>query len=243
MSPVVEAVVEQPVEPTPPLNVEAEEVIGTDETTEFEAVHEVDSTNRTVVETIIADIETIEVQYTVEPELVEEEPESASATATPAEAKTDAADMIAIAEETIRSEARDAERRTAAAQRHRSGPAIDVASPLSSDKLWGLAPRSNPIVIAHTEQVGPAGADFRRATESRLDLVSRLLDPNLPLSETARLLNVEPAEVQRKPSPTVLVNMRPAGENKRYKLSDVISFLEQQSRSMANESQRTGVSP
>ena len=69
--------------------------------------------------------------------------------------------------------------------------------------------------------------DFR---ESRVDLIQRLLDPTLTLEETARLLNVCPTTVRRYTNRGLPRHMRTAGDQRRFKLSDVLAFLETQSQ-------------
>ena len=59
----------------------------------------------------------------------------------------------------------------------------------------------------------------------------RLLDPTLSLEETARLLNVCPTTVRRYTNKGLLTHQRTSGDQRRFKLSDVLAFLEAQSRS------------
>ena len=65
--------------------------------------------------------------------------------------------------------------------------------------------------------------------ESRIELLQRLLDPTLSLEETARLLNVCPTTVRRYTNRGMLRHLRTGGDQRRFKLSDVLSFLESQS--------------
>ena len=66
--------------------------------------------------------------------------------------------------------------------------------------------------------------------ESRLELIQRLLDPTLSLEDTARLLNVCPTTVRRYTNKGLLRHQRTQGDQRRFKLSDVLAFLEAQSR-------------
>lgn len=62
--------------------------------------------------------------------------------------------------------------------------------------------------------------------ETRAQLIERLLDPPLTLEETARLLNVCPMTVRRYTDRGLLPHYRTAGAQRRFRLSDVLAFLE-----------------
>lgn len=64
--------------------------------------------------------------------------------------------------------------------------------------------------------------------ETRAELVRRLLDPPLTLEETARLLNVCPMTVRRHTNRGTLPHFRTAGGQRRFRLSDVLAFVERQ---------------
>ncbi|MCC6483955.1 MAG: helix-turn-helix domain-containing protein [Armatimonadetes bacterium] len=65
--------------------------------------------------------------------------------------------------------------------------------------------------------------DFR---ESRSELLERLLDPPLSLEDAARILNVCPTTVRRYTNRGVLPHFRTVGNQRRFRLSDVIAFME-----------------
>ena len=67
--------------------------------------------------------------------------------------------------------------------------------------------------------------DFK---ESRRELIERLLDPTLTLEETARVLGVVPATVRRYTNRGTLPHHRTVGQQRRFRLSDVLLFLESQ---------------
>jgi excisionase family DNA binding protein len=74
--------------------------------------------------------------------------------------------------------------------------------------------------------------NYKRAfKESRIELISRLLDPTLSLEDTARLLKVCPTTVRRYTNKGLLRHQRTTGDQRRFKLSDVLAFLEAQSTS------------
>lgn len=66
------------------------------------------------------------------------------------------------------------------------------------------------------------------AKESRDELIERLLDPTLTLSETASLLGVCPTTVRRYTKRGVLRCFRTPGNQRRFRLSDVLDFIERQ---------------
>lgn len=66
----------------------------------------------------------------------------------------------------------------------------------------------------------------RRAAETREQLVARLLDPTLTLQETALLLGVCPTTVRRYTNRGILKCFRTPGNQRRFKLSDVLEFME-----------------
>lgn len=62
--------------------------------------------------------------------------------------------------------------------------------------------------------------------ETREQLLQRLLDPQLSLEEAARILNVCPTTVRRYTNRGLLPHVRTAGNQRRFRLSDVLSFME-----------------
>ena len=73
----------------------------------------------------------------------------------------------------------------------------------------------------------------RRAAESRERLVQRLLDPVLSLEEAAVLLDVCPTTVRRYTNRGILKCYRTPGNQRRFRLSEVMSFMER--RQMGEE--------
>ncbi|MGD9497877.1 MAG: helix-turn-helix domain-containing protein [Armatimonadota bacterium] len=66
----------------------------------------------------------------------------------------------------------------------------------------------------------------RRASETRHELVQRLLDPTLTLREVALLLEVCPTTVRRYTNRGLLNCFRTPGNQRRFHLSDVLDFME-----------------
>lgn len=77
----------------------------------------------------------------------------------------------------------------------------------------------------------------RKFKETREELLQRLLDPPLTLEETARILNVCPMTVRRYTNRGVLPHFRTAGNQRRFRLSDVLTFLEARSEAAASDTE------
>lgn len=69
-----------------------------------------------------------------------------------------------------------------------------------------------------------------RVTESREELVQRLMDPVLSLEEAAVLLDVCPTTVRRYTNRGVLKCYRTPGNQRRFRLSEIMSFMERRQR-------------
>ena len=70
----------------------------------------------------------------------------------------------------------------------------------------------------------------RGATETREDLVTRLLDPTLTLREAALLLDVCSTTVRRYTNRGLLNCYRTPGNQRRFRLSDMLEFMERRDR-------------
>lgn len=69
---------------------------------------------------------------------------------------------------------------------------------------------------------------YKAFKETRASLIERLLDPPLTLEEAARILNVCPTTVRRYTNRGVLKHFRTAGNQRRFRLSEVLAFMESQ---------------
>lgn len=82
----------------------------------------------------------------------------------------------------------------------------------------------------------------RSVTETREELIERLLDPHLTLQETAKLLDVCPTTIRRYTNRGLLAHYRTPGNQRRFRLSDVLAFMERQGISARGlERRRTGL--
>ena len=118
--------------------------------------------------------------------------------------------------------------------RARNVPPPELAPPRTGEQFWQLAPRHVRTLIAMGQDDAVQGSYKRQFKESRLALIERLLDPTLSLEDTARLLNVCPTTVRRYTNRGLLRHQRTAGDQRRFKLSDVLSFMEAQSSAKAD---------
>lgn len=95
----------------------------------------------------------------------------------------------------------------------------------SVEEMWGRIPAHiRALFEGETEEV--AQRSYKTFKESRASLIERLLDPTITLEDTARLLNVCPTTVRRYTNKGILKHFRTPGNQRRFKLSDVIAFLE-----------------
>lgn len=90
---------------------------------------------------------------------------------------------------------------------------------------WDRVPRHLQTLFgAPSDEV--AQNSYKAFKESRGELIQRLLDPTVSLEEAARVLNVCPTTVRRYTNRGVLQHYRTAGNQRRFKLSDVLAFME-----------------
>jgi len=130
--------------------------------------------------------------------------------------------------------------RRVATGHHRSRPSKHADPAVAADNLgkgglWELVPRHIQTLVALGSDEVTQNSYKREFRESRIDLIGRILDPTLSLEETARLLNVCPTTVRRYTNRGMLTHQRTQGDQRRFKLSDVLAFLESQSRADKSE--------
>ena len=96
--------------------------------------------------------------------------------------------------------------------------------------LWGRLPRHIQLLVGMNEPHQEVAQKYytRGFKENRHQLIERLLDPTLSLEDTARILGVCPTTVRRYTNRGVLPHHRTVGHQRRFRLSDVLAFLEQQ---------------
>lgn len=105
-------------------------------------------------------------------------------------------------------------------------PEDEEGSPGEGRAPGTMAPRYRELlsqIRSHDVAQNSYKAPFR---ETREELVQRLLDPPLTLEETARLLGVCPTTIRRYTNKGMLRHFRTSGNQRRFRLSDVLEFLE-----------------
>lgn len=111
-----------------------------------------------------------------------------------------------------------------------------VPPPQSIEDLWKRVPKHVRLLVELGDDAVTQRYYDRRFKESRQELVERLLNPSLTLEDTARLLGVCPTTVRRYTQRGLLNHYRTPGNQRRFRLSDVIAFLE--ARQQAQEARR-----
>jgi excisionase family DNA binding protein len=119
---------------------------------------------------------------------------------------------------------------------------VNVASniePIQLDSLWSLVPKHIQVLVAMGTDDNVVQNSYRRSfKENRIELIEKILDPTLSLEDTARLLNVCPTTVRRYTNKGLLTHQRTTGDQRRFKLSDVLTFLEANSAAETRSSNR-----
>lgn len=103
--------------------------------------------------------------------------------------------------------------------RSAAGPSRTVSQPAAP------SPATAPAVAPHDHR-GRGRPGRRPLTETREEIVRRVLDPELSLHEAAALLNVSKATVRRYTDQGKLSCFRTRGGQRRFKLSGVLTLLE-----------------
>ena len=124
-----------------------------------------------------------------------------------------------------------AERAVPAAQH---APSARVVQPKPSiptsateiQQAWDRLPKHIQMLMGSFPKDAAQRYYTKKFKESRDNLIQRLLDPPLTLEETARVLNVCPMTVRRYTNRGVLPHFRTVGNQRRFRLSDVLGFLE-----------------
>ena len=84
------------------------------------------------------------------------------------------------------------------------------------------------LLTAEGRQAEAAQGYYKDFKETREELLQRLIDPQISLEEAARILNVCPTTVRRYTNRGLLEHFRTPGNQRRFRLSDVLAFLESQ---------------
>lgn len=114
-------------------------------------------------------------------------------------------------------------RRTAPVKK---GPSIDPELQV----LWEALPKNVEFLMGFFDDSVTANYYRGEFKESRGQLLRRILDPELTLEETSRLLGVCPATVRRYTNRKWLMHHRTQGGQRRFRLSDIVRFVEAHGR-------------
>jgi len=96
--------------------------------------------------------------------------------------------------------------------------------------VWEALPKNIEFLCGFFDDSVTANYYRGEFKETRTDLIRRLLDPELTLEETSRLLGVCPATVRRYTNRKWLTHHRTQGGQRRFRLSDIVSFVEAHGR-------------
>ncbi len=101
----------------------------------------------------------------------------------------------------------------------------------SLQEKWDRMPHHLQTLFGVSAEEEVAQNSYKTFRENRGELIQKLLDPPITLEEAARVLNVCPTTVRRYTNRGVLKHFRTAGNQRRFRLSDVLTFMETKGRS------------
>ena len=123
-------------------------------------------------------------------------------------------------------------RTTMSAPRPRRNKSGDTKTQIDPElqEVWELLPKNIEFLCSFYDDSVTKNYYRGEFKENRQDLVKRLLDPELSLEETSRLLGVCPATVRRYTNRKWLEHHRTTGGQRRFRLSDVVRFVHEHGR-------------
>lgn len=105
-------------------------------------------------------------------------------------------------------------------------PAPVSASDAEAAGMFARLPRHVQLLMRPAKGEVAQNSYKGQFSENREELIYRLLDPQLTLEETARILNVCPTTVRRYTNRGLLQQERTQGNHRRFRMSKVLEFLE-----------------
>ncbi len=141
--------------------------------------------------------------------------------------------VTAIVEESPATRARFRKTVMSAPRPRRSKATAGVADQVMDEDLqsvWQTLPKSVEFLCSFYDDAVTANYYRGEFKESRQELIRRLLDPELSLEETSRLLGVCPATVRRYTNREWLAHHRTTGGQRRFRLSDIVKFVDEHGR-------------
>jgi excisionase family DNA binding protein len=123
-------------------------------------------------------------------------------------------------------------RTTMSAPRPRRAKGEDKGTRIDPElqEIWELLPKNIDFLCSFYDDSVTANYYRGEFKETRQALVKRLLDPEISLEETSRLLGVCPATVRRYTNRGWLEHHRTVGGQRRFRLSDVVRFVHEHGR-------------
>jgi excisionase family DNA binding protein len=118
-----------------------------------------------------------------------------------------------------------------------TAPPVGRETPEQLQALWDRVPRHVQALI-RTQNDEVAQRSYKNFRESREELVFRLLDPELSLEEAARILAVCPTTVRRYTNRGLLPHHRTPGNQRRFRLSHVLEFMERYGYALQTEDRK-----
>lgn len=118
------------------------------------------------------------------------------------------------------------------APRPRKSRSVPSKSPVSPElyETWERLPKLIEFLSGYFSDDVTSNYYRGNFKESRDELIRRLLDPELTLEETSRLLGVCPATVRRYTNRTWLQHHRTKGGQRRFRLSNIVKFVDAHGR-------------
>jgi excisionase family DNA binding protein len=98
------------------------------------------------------------------------------------------------------------------------------------EHVWTLLPKNLKVLAGVYDDNVTQKYYTKEFGESREELIRRIVDPELSLEETSRLLGVCPATVRRYTNRGWLRHHRTRGNQRRFRLSGVVDFVERYGR-------------
>ncbi len=114
-------------------------------------------------------------------------------------------------------------------RRVKQKPSAAVLDP-ELQQVWTNLPKNVAFLCRFYDDGVTANYYRGEFKETRQELIRRLLDPELSLEETSRLLGVCPATVRRYTNRGWLEHHRTTGGQRRFRLSNVVKFLDTHGR-------------
>ncbi len=114
--------------------------------------------------------------------------------------------------------------------RKRRKPSAKPVISAEMEELIKQAPKNLRVLAALYDDEVTERYYTKKFKEPREEFIRRLIDPVLNLEETARLLGVCPATVRRYTNRGWLEHHRTPGNQRRFRLSDIVRFVEQYGR-------------